>query len=195
MQLSTFLSDFLLSIVSLYTAFRLNRLSSVSGLSGTYAFGIIGISAALGSIHFLGISALDPIYRFFVGLSGFVGVSLIGVAFFHLGIRKLVRNQLFLIIGILFIGYIVFGYLVSFPIMSTLPGAVSMIIVIFVCIRKISKENTAAIYGLAGAVLFILAGLVIGTKGSTGPILNVDLFHIGLAIANYSLGTSILKLK
>ncbi|TGN14033.1 DUF6962 family protein [Leptospira ilyithenensis] len=195
MQLSTFFSDFFLSIVSLYAAFRLNRLTSVSGIAGTYAFAIIGISAGLGSIHFLGISALDPIYRFFVGLSGYVGVVLIGVAYFHLGIRKLVRNQLFLIVGILFIVYIVFGYFVSFPILSTILGGISMLLVIFVCIRKISKEKTSAVYGLAGAALFILAGLVIGTKGFTGPILNVDLFHIGLAIANYCLGTSILKLK
>ncbi|EMN88713.1 hypothetical protein LEP1GSC108_1385 [Leptospira weilii str. UI 13098] len=71
-----------------------------------------------------------------------------------------------------------------------------MITVILVCIRKNSGETKIpALYGILGAILFILAGLVIGTTGSRGPILNVDIFHIVLAVAVYSLSVSLKRLS
>ncbi|OCC31231.1 Uncharacterized protein GNX_0156 [Leptospira interrogans serovar Canicola] len=71
-----------------------------------------------------------------------------------------------------------------------------MITAILVCIRKNSGENKVpALYGILGAILFILAGLVIGTSGSRGPVLNVDIFHVVLAVAVYSLGASLKRLN
>jgi PTS system glucitol/sorbitol-specific IIB component len=65
----------------------------------------------------------------------------------------------------------------------------------YVSARKLPREKTGATLGLLGAILFVLAGLVIGTSGSRNGILNVDIFHVMLAIANYCLGNAILRLK
>lgn len=195
MVISTFFSDLVLSIVSLAMAYRFKGLNSIPARAGLYAFAIIGISAGLGSLHFLGILTLDPIYRFFVGLAGCVAVPLIGVSFFHFGIKPFTEKLFFLKILGLFVAYLVFVYFFPIPLYGTVVGGIAMLIVIIVSAKKLPSERSGAIYGLIGAVLFILAGLVIGTKGSRGPVLNVDIFHIGLAIANYCLALSILRLK
>ncbi|MBM9502592.1 hypothetical protein JWG44_20260 [Leptospira sp. 201903071] len=196
MQLSTVFSDFILCIVSIFTALQLKNSISYSKSAGFLGFLLIGIPAGLGSIHFFGITFLDPIYRFMVGVAGFVGVPLIGTGFFHLGIRKLEKKLLYPIAGILLLVYVLFTYVLVFPLLSTVLGGVAMGIAIFACIRKNSgATKVPAMYGILGAILFILAGLVIGTTGSRGPILNVDIFHIVLAIAVYSLGVSIKRLS
>ncbi|MCG6146690.1 hypothetical protein CH354_16645 [Leptospira levettii] len=195
MVLSTFLSDLFLSLVSLSVAYRFFGKSSIPSRSALYGFAIIGISAGLGSIHFLGINTLDPIYRFFVGLSGCLGVPLLGLAFFHFSFRSISEKTFFLLITILFVLYLVFAYLAPLPIYSTVVGGIAMVIVLVSSIIRFPKHNQAAMMGIVGAVLFILAGLVIGTKGASGPFLNVDIFHVLLAIANYCLGEGIRKLS
>ncbi|EMJ48874.1 DUF6962 family protein [Leptospira santarosai] len=194
MQLSTAFSDFILSSVSIFVAIQTRNITSYSRTAGFFGFLTIGISAGLGTIHFLGIEVLDPIYRFLVGLASFVGVPLIGTGF--LQIKKMEKNFIYPIAGILIFLYVIFGYVFPFPFLSTVLGGIAMITVILVCIRKNSGETKiAALYGILGAILFILAGLVIGTTGSRGPILNVDIFHIVLAVAVYSLSASLKRLN
>ncbi|TGM52905.1 hypothetical protein [Leptospira adleri] len=196
MQLSTVFSDFILCIVSVFTALQLKNSTSYSKSAGFLGFLLIGIPAGFGTVHFLGITFLDPIYRFTVELAGFVGVPLIGTGFFHLGIRKLEKNLLYPIAGVLFLIYIIFTYVAVFPLLSTALGGIAMGVAIFACIRKNSgTTKVPALYGILGAILFILAGLVIGTTGSRGPILNVDIFHIVLSVAVYSLGISLKRLS
>ncbi|EOQ90271.1 putative membrane protein [Leptospira yanagawae serovar Saopaulo str. Sao Paulo = ATCC 700523] len=195
MVLSTFLSDSFLSLVSLFVAYQFLGKSAIPSRSAFYGFSIIGISAALGAIHFLGINTLDSIYRFFVGLSGCLGVPLLGVSFFHFTFRSVSTKTFYLLIALLFALYLVFGYLYPLPIYSTVVGGIAMAIVLVSSIIRFPKHANAAIMGIVGAVLFILAGLVIGTKGSRGPLLNVDIFHVLLAIANYCLGQGIRKLS
>ncbi|WP_017852877.1 DUF6962 family protein [Leptospira interrogans serovar Szwajizak] len=196
MQLTTVFSDFILSLVSIFVAIQIKNETSYSRSAGFIGFLAIGISAGLGTIHFLGIEVLDPIYRFAVGFASFVGVPLIGTGFFHIGIKKLKKNNLYPVGGVLLSFYLIFGYIFPLPIVSTVLGGFSMITVILVCIRKNSGENKVpALYGILGAILFILAGLVIGTSGSRGPVLNVDIFHVVLAVAVYSLGASLKRLN
>ncbi|TGL76488.1 DUF6962 family protein [Leptospira yasudae] len=196
MQLSTVFSDLILSLVGIFAALQIRNSASYSRTAGFLGFLTIGVSAGLGTIHFLGIGLLDPVYRFSVGLASFVGVPLIGVGFFHLGIKKLEKNSLYPIAGVLLLIYVVFGYVLPFPLLSTVLGGLAMVTAILVCIRKNSGgTKVAALYGILGAILFILAGLVIGTTGSRGPILNVDIFHIVLAVAVYSLSVSIKRLS
>ncbi|ABZ95256.1 Hypothetical protein LBF_2776 [Leptospira biflexa serovar Patoc strain 'Patoc 1 (Ames)'] len=195
MVLSTFLTDLFLSLVSLSVAYRFVGKSAIPSRSALYGFAIIGISAGLGAVHFLGFHALDDIYRFFVGLAGCLGVPLLGLAFFHFSFRSISEKTFFLFIGVLFGLYLVFSYVAPLPIYSTVVGGIAMAIVLLSSIIRFPKHANAAILGIVGAVLFILAGLVIGTKGSTGPILNVDIFHVLLAIANYCIGQGISKLS
>ncbi|EMO38826.1 DUF6962 family protein [Leptospira noguchii] len=195
MQLSTVFSDFILSLVSIIVAIQIRNETSYPRSAGFIGFLMIGISAGLGTIHFLGIEVLDPIYRFAVSMASFVGVPLIGTGFFHIGIKKLKKNNLYPVGGVLLFLCLIFGYVFPLPILSTALGGISMITAILVCIRKNSGENRVpALYGILGAILFILAGLVIGTTGSRGPILNVDIFHVVLAVAVFSLSVSLKRL-
>lgn len=41
--------------------------------------------------------------------------------------------------------------------------------------------------GAAGALLYVISGLAIGTEGKIGPFKRVDLFHYGLAASNLML--------
>jgi len=195
MQFTTVISDLILCVASIFMVMQLNRSSSFAKKAGTYGFFIIGTSAGLGSIHFWGITTLDPVYHFFVGLSNYVGVPLIGIGYFHIGINKIKEPMLLPIFGVLFLVYIVFGYFVSFPLLATILGGLAMGVVIIASIRNLSGgTKDAAMFGISGAILFILAGLVIGTTGAIGPILKVDIFHVTLALAVYLLGTSLKRL-
>lgn len=195
MVFSTFLSDLILSLVSLAMAYRFVGKSSIPSRSAFYGLSIIGISAGLGSIHFLGINTLDSIYRFFVGLSGCVGVPLLGLSFFHFTFRSLSEKTFFLFIAVAFGFYLVFAYLYPLSLYPTVVGGLSMFIILISSLVRFPRKSNAAVMGIIGSVLFIVAGLVIGTKGSTGPVLNVDIFHILLAIANYCLAEGIRKLS
>lgn len=195
MVFSTFLSDLILSLVSLALAYRFVGKSSIPSRSALYGLGIIGISAGLGSIHFLGINTLDSIYRFFVGLSGTVGVPLLGLAFFHFTFRSLSEKTFFLFIALAFVLYLAFTYLYPLAIYPTVVGGISMFIILISSLVRFPRKSNAAVMGIIGSILFIVAGLVIGTKGSTGSILNVDIFHILLAIANYCIAEGIRKLS
>lgn len=195
MVFSTFLSDLILSLVSLAMAYRFVGKSSIPSRSALYGLGIIGISAGLGSIHFLGINTLDSIYRFFVGLSGTVGVPLLGLAFFHFTFRSLSEKTFFLFIALAFVLYLAFTYLYPLAIYPTVVGGISMFIILISSLVRFPRKSNAAVMGIIGSILFIVAGLVIGTKGSTGSILNVDIFHILLAIANYCIAEGIRKLS
>lgn len=195
MVFSTFLSDLILSLVSLAMAYRFVGKSSIPSRSALYGLGIIGISAGLGSIHFLGINTLDSIYRFFVGLSGTVGVALLGLAFFHFTFRSLSEKTFFLFIALAFVLYLAFTYLYPLAIYPTVVGGISMFIILISSLVRFPRKSNAAVMGIIGSILFIVAGLVIGTKGSTGSILNVDIFHILLAIANYCIAEGIRKLS
>lgn len=195
MVLSTFISDLFLSLVSFYVSYQFKSASSISYRAALFGFTIIGISAGLGAIHFLGIYVLDSIYYFFVGLSGCVGVPLLGLAFFHLGIRTLSERFFYIKVLSMFIGYLLFVYVFPIPMYSTIVGGISLAIILIVGFLKWKRNQTAAILAIIGVVLFVLADLVVGIKGKTGMVLNVDIFHILLALANLSLGKSILKLR
>lgn len=195
MVLSTFASDLVLSLVSFFLAYQFKSASSIPYRALLYGFSIIAISAGLGSVHFLGVHVLDPIYRFFVGLAGCVGVPLLGVAFYHIGIKPLSERFFFIKMISMFVGFLVFVYVYPIALYSTVVSGIAMAIVIIVGIMRWKRNNTSSILAICGAVLFILAGLVIGTHGKTGFFLNVDIFHILLAIANLALGKSILKMR
>ncbi len=47
---------------------------------------------------------------------------------------------------------------------------------------------TSQYLGVAGAVLYVVSGLAIGTEGKIGSLKRVDLFHYGLAASNLMLG-------
>lgn len=196
MQLSTAISDLVLALVSTWAG--LGVLSSAKGnvskRGGAWGLFTIAAGAYFGTAFFLGATWVSPVYRPIVQFAGVVGVPWIGIAFFSAGFRKLDQKTWTLVSGIL-IALFVLDYLLFLGQYATAIGAVSLITVLVVSIRKYGKSSkTPALYGILGSLLFMLAGLVIGTSGSILGIPNVDLFHYSLAIASFALGYSLKRI-
>ncbi|TGL59053.1 DUF6962 family protein [Leptospira sarikeiensis] len=196
MQISTAISDLVLAIAAAWAALSVQTSAkgNVSKKGGAYGLFLIALGAFFGVIFFLGGNWITPIYRPIVHIAGVVGVPWIGIAFFNAGLGK-INPKTWNLLSLILLILAILDYLYSLGIYSTIIGGVSLVFVIVVCIRKYKgNQKTAALYGIAGALLFILSGLVIGTVGSIGPILKVDLFHYGLAAASYCLGYSLKRL-
>ncbi|TGK07833.1 hypothetical protein EHO59_06970 [Leptospira semungkisensis] len=196
MQLSTAISDLVLAVSATWAGLR--ALSSAKGSlpkrGGAWGLFAVAAGAYLGVIFFLGGDWITGIYRLVVQFAGTVGIPWIGIAFFYLGFGKIPpRNWYVLSAGLLVL--FILDSLYALGPYSTAIGAISFVTVIIVCIQKYKgSHKTAALYGIAGALLFILAGLVIGTVGHISGIPRVDVFHYVLAVAVYCLGYSQRKL-
>lgn len=196
MQISTAISDLVLALVSTWVGLSLyaSGKGSVSKRGGAWGFFSIALGAYMGTVFFLGGGWISPVYRPVVQFAGEVGVPWIGIGFFAAGFGK-VDKKTWTILTAALIALFIFDLLFGLGQYATAIGAVSFITVLVVSIRKYGKSHkTPALYGILGALLFMLAGLVIGTVGSTLGVPNVDIFHYALAAANYALGYSLKKL-
>lgn len=189
MDISIVISDGVLSSVAFYSAFQLFR----SGLSfakvAATGILIIGLASFVGFINHFGIPQTASFGKFFGGLSNFMGVPLIGLAFAMLVFKNTRLSTL--LIALFLIIYIVFTHFYSFPILPTLLGSISMLTIITVSISKIRENSSFSILGIIGAILIIVAGLVIGTEGKIGSFLRLDLYHYTIAGASLCFGKSL----
>lgn len=196
MQISTAISDLVLAIFAAWAGLSVQTSAkgNVSKKGGAYGLFLIGLGALLGVVFFLGGNWISPIYRPIVHIAGVVGVPWIGIAFFHAGFGK-IDGKTWNLLSLILLVLAILSYLYPLGLYSTLIGAIALIAVLVVCIQKYKGSNkTTALYGIAGALLFILSGLVIGTVGTIAGLPRVDLFHYGLAAASYCLGYSLKRI-
>ncbi|EQA44402.1 putative membrane protein [Leptospira broomii serovar Hurstbridge str. 5399] len=192
MQTSTVISDFILAAFAAWTGFRLH--GNWNKQSGAWGFYSIAIGAALGSLFFAGVTVIEPIYRIVIRFAAEVGVPWIGLAFFvgtfgRISRRNWITISLFLVLMSLVDRWIGLGDY------STFIGALSFITIIVSCVKRYNgAHKPAAMYGILGSLLFIFAGLAIGTVGEAAGILKVDIYHFVLAGACYCLGFSLKRL-
>ena len=189
MDISIIISDGVLSSVAFYTAFKLFRSGlSFAKVSATGIL-IIGLTSFIGFINHFGIPQTAPFGRFFGGLSNFLGVPLIGLAFAML-VFKNERLSTFLI-ALFIIIYILFTYSYSLPILPMILGSISMLTIVTVSASKIKEKPTFSFLGIIGAILIIVAGLVVGTEGKIGSFLRLDLYHYMIAGAFICFGKAL----
>ncbi len=196
MQLSTAISDLVLALVATWVGLGLRSSAKGNVPKTGAAWGLfsIALGAYLGVVFFLGGVWISPVYRPVVQFAGEVGVPWIGIGFFAAGFGKVDKKTWTLLTGILLVLFVL-DFVLSLGQYSTAIGAVALITALIVSIRKYGKSKTPALYGILGSLLFMLAGLVIGTSGTSAVgIPNVDIFHYVLAIASYSLGYSLKRL-
>lgn len=194
MQISTAISDLVLAIVSFWMGIKFLNTKRFS-LKGS-GWGSLSISAGafLGVIYFLDYKSIEPIYRPIVQFAGIVGVPWIGVGFFDLALKRIVDKSWLVVTLILIVGFLL-DFFIGLGLYAKILGGVSFIIIIVSCLQFYKSQPKYATQGIFGSFLFILAGLVVGTKGSIYGIFNVDIFHYMIAIACYLLGSSLIHLS
>jgi len=193
MSWSTAVSDAALALVALGGAGVLLRVGGRARTLGGMGFGLVGIAAALGTARYGFAPAVEPSHEAFSRVAGLVGVPLIGVGFLVSALRKEEWRR-----------NVGFGCLIALPALAAglgwLPtyrlaiGALGMVAVVAVSGLSFGKDRNASVAGILGALMTILAGLVIGTDGELLGFQRIDWFHYALATANAFLAVSLLRL-
>jgi glucitol/sorbitol PTS system EIIB component len=191
MDVSIIISDGVLSFTAFYTSYMLYRYNGKYSKIAAIGILIIGLTSFTGFINHFGIKETAPFGVFFGNLSNFMGVPLIGLAFLLLIFNN--KNLSFLFILLVVLLYIVFSYLYVNPLLPTILGGISMLVIISVSLAKMKQNTAFSILGITGALLILTAGLVIGTEGKIGSILRLDLFHYTIAGAILCFYQSLVK--
>lgn len=191
MDVSIIISDGVLSFTAFYVTYMLCRYENIFSKIAAIGIFIIGLTSFTGFINHFGIKETAPFGIFFGNLSNFMGVPFIGLAFLLLIFNH--KNLSFFLISLVILLYIVFTYFYINPLLPTILGGISMLIIISISLAKIKQNTAFSILGITGALLILTAGLVIGTEGKIGSILRLDLFHYTIAGAILCFYQSLLK--
>ncbi|NEX63901.1 hypothetical protein [Noviherbaspirillum galbum] len=128
-------------------------------------FALIGIASALGALEYAGLAGLGEPHRFASRLSGKISLFLVA-----LDALRVPGSWLLAALA-----------LAAFPF---LPPFVSLAVNIVALAGIVWGGRRHALWSsLAGAVLFALAGLLIGTKGEWHGFARLDLYHLAIAAA------------
>ncbi|XP_078607865.1 uncharacterized protein LOC144879886 [Branchiostoma floridae x Branchiostoma japonicum] len=179
-QLSTAVSDFVLSASAVLPALTLWRPSPV----GSAGFLVIGIAAGLGVLRF-GQGSPSPslvqAHQSLSWLANVLGAACISAALHE----KMVAGHN------LWTDYRLVGAALLLAIHRFLPPKVSELATLLlsgisVVTAGILCGRNGDTTGVTGAVLYAVSGLVIGVEGSFLSIPRVDWFHYALALGNFA---------
>ena len=146
-------------------------------------FMLIGIAAFIGVVRFGVNPELAELHGFVSALATCCGLPLIGVQFLATCWSWPGPDGRMVTMGTSVVGFAAFGLAFPFAAYGTVVGAASMVAVAAGAARCVPHHPRRAAAAAGGAVLFALAGLVIGTQGSVGPFLAIDVFHAVLCVA------------
>lgn len=179
-QLSTALSDGTLMLAAFAACLWLRARGERYTSTG---FLLIGCAAFIGTVRFSINPELDELHGFVSALATCTGLPLIGVQYLATCLRWPGPDGRMITMGASVVGFAAFGLAFPVPLYGTLVGALSMIAVIAGAARCVPHHPRRAAAAIGGALAFVLAGLVIGTEGTLGPMLRVDVFHYVLIAA------------
>jgi hypothetical protein len=192
MVASTVASDALLALTCAGAALWSLRQSGPVHRYAAVGFGLMALGAALGSVRFAGVDALVPAHRGAARLAGAVApgcFALVALALARDWSRRFVEYGL-LALGL---AWVVFDLVLDLGVLyRTVIGVVAVGVMIGVGVRARGRPGGALVLG---ALTLALAGLAIGTEGTIGPVLAVDVFHVALATAHLSLAAGLVGLR
>lgn len=142
---------------------------------------LVGCAAFIGVLRFGVNPELADLHRFVSALATHTGMPLIAVQFLATCYRWPGPDGRMTTMGASVVGFAAFGLAFPLPVYGTIVGAASMIAVAAGAVRTLPSDARRGGLALAGAIGVALAGLVVGTDGSIGPLLRVDVFHAVLA--------------
>lgn len=162
MGLSSVICELLLSAVCLGAAWV-----SLRDRHGWRVLGflLIAVTAVAGALVYGGLESVRPAHQFLSGVSGRIGLLLIAVGSLHGAPRHLLLVALA-------------ALMLWLPEQLALGG--NLLALIAIAWPGRSRRWPLAI---AGSLLFVLAGLVIGTRGEWQGLLRLDLYHLTLMLA------------
>ena len=128
-------------------------------------FALIGSAAMLGALVYAGIEATTAAHAGASLLAARLGLLLIATQ----AVRERLWGTAVVLLGVL-----------SLLVPAPLDQGIAVLALVAIAWKGRSRQWPLAV---AGAVLFALAGLVIGTRGEWLGLPRVDLFHLGLAAA------------
>ncbi|MEZ4320979.1 MAG: hypothetical protein R3F61_26105 [Myxococcota bacterium] len=186
-QLSTAMSDGVLMLAAFAACIWLRRRGERYTSTG---FLLIGIAAFIGAVRFSINPELAELHGFVSDLATCTGLPLIGVQYLATCYGWPGPDGRMTTMGASVVGFAAFGLAFPVPLYGTIVGAISMGLVIAGAIRCLPLHPARASRAIGGAVAFIVAGLAVGTQGTLGPFLRVDVFHgiLVLAIAGLTTG-------
>ncbi len=179
-QLSTAMSDGLLMLVAFAACMWLRSRGERYASTG---FMLIGIAAFIGAVRFGVNPDLAELHGFVSALATATGLPLIGVQFLSTCWNRPGPDGRMITMGTSVVGFAAFGLAFPFEAYGTVVGALSMVAVIVGASRCLPHHPKRGAAAIVGALLFAVAGLVIGTEGDVGPFLAIDVFHGVLCIA------------
>ena len=177
-QYSTALSDGVLVIFSLFTAFYIYSTSIIACIG----FLMMASAATLGTIRFSSTSPSDSLidwHKYLSQLTASLGLPLISVAYLRLW-QPYVAHIVLIASIILFL----IQSQLKRSIALGAGNAISAVAMLTVLLQSFVNFN---LYGIIGVALFAIAALIVKTEGNIFFLLRVDVFHYMLAVANIAL--------
>ena len=144
---------------------------------------LVGVAAFIGALRFSINPDLADVHRFTSALATCTGLPLIAVQYLSTCVGWPGPEGRMNTMGAAVVGFAAFGLAFPLPIYATAVGAISMVVVIGSALRCFATRGALALVAVGGALGVALAGLVVGTEGSVGPLLAIDVFHALLAVA------------
>eukprot|EP01006_Ploeotia_vitrea_P034376 TRINITY_DN65744_c8_g5_i1.p1 TRINITY_DN65744_c8_g5~~TRINITY_DN65744_c8_g5_i1.p1 ORF type:complete len:249 (+),score=96.20 TRINITY_DN65744_c8_g5_i1:93-839(+) len=202
-QWSTAVSDFVFASTSWLPLFLLGIVAS--GEAGLItAFGSIGAAASMGVLRFAGVapSVTRPLHEAMAGFAASVGMPMFGVGFYYheLNEQEEVLPTLVLLVG----AWSLFALMAPakskftelYRTLFSFGGVIMIVLRSIELIRQpldAQMSPRAGVLGIAGAVLIVLAGVVVTPDGKYHKlnILRVDVFHYVLSVAHVLLAWSL----
>jgi len=181
--MSTAISEIVLAAVCGYSALLLWRSNPLTARSWAAVAALLtAVAAGLGAIKFGTDIPVSDWHRLAADIAKLVGLPLLALAWVFGAWRLPPSGGGRLLLTVMVVGlFIVDRWLVSVPYYPQWAGSVAMAVVALAAITTLMSHKEYSLLALAGVGQFVLASLVIGTRGSVNGVLAVDLFHYMLA--------------
>ena len=175
MELSTAVSDFILSFASFATAVSVLPVNVL----GAFGFLIMSVAAGFGTVRFASENPSQHIVSCHASMSwlaGTLGLALLAGGFYRKYNARILATSH---VGIA-IGYTILKFIIEIePFIDTvITTVISSSAVLSIGIYSLIQKNA---YGMIGSFIMMMVGAV-GTKGTLLSIPRVDVFHYLLAI-------------
>jgi hypothetical protein len=137
------------------------------GVLAALGFTLIGVASALGVLEYAGMESVADIHRTASRISG--RLSLACIALDALRLRGI---------------WLAFAAAAALILLPWLPAPAALAVNVgALCGIVYGHRQRGLKAAIAGALLFMLAGIAIGTKGQWQGVARVDLYHLALALA------------
>ena len=203
MVVSTAVSDLALAIACAIGAAALLRASAAADHPeralprrvAAFAMATMAFAAALGSLRFAGLEQLTPLHRgsaHFAGAVAPASFALVALTAVVSGDRRRLSSLAIAGLAILVLAWALFDpILQQGGLYRTAIGTPAVLLMVVLGLRDRSLPGLVL---AIGALVLALAGLVIGSEGTIGPLLAVDVFHVALALAHLAIAHGLIGL-